>query len=356
MNCCTECFKDQEVRGYIENNSTDTGVCDCCATENVKVVDVRELEEMFLPVIQIYQPVSDLGLKKDDGEKLHTKIQKDWQIFNLRSARKINTLLKNILADVLPENSTIFSEAVVVRALEINPDPTFHEKKWENFANEIKFKNRFFLNENVDLELLQRLLGNHRKIYNKGKIFYRCRVSTKDGYSITEMGKPPREKASSGRANPPGIPYLYVSASIETTVYESRSSYLDFITVGTFKLKDELKVVSLRESIIISPFILGADIENYVIHQKYLASLGKELSKPIRRFDRELDYLPTQYLCEFVKSLGYDAIEYSSALNTGGINLAVFDDKNLSCKSVDVYEVDDVELHTTKVVLTSQRV
>jgi hypothetical protein len=353
MNCCTDCFKDQEVRGYIDNNSTDTGTCEFCSANHVKLVDARELEEMFLPVVQIYQPVTELGLSEDDGEKLYHKIQQDWEIFNLKSVRARNALLKAILADVIPENSPLFTEPVVIRVLQVSDtDPDFHEQKWGNFANEIKYKNRFFLNENVDLELLQRLMGNHRKVYNKGKIFYRSRISTKDGFTVGEMGKPPKEKTTSGRANPPGIPYLYVSATIETTVYESRSSHLDFITVGTFKLRDELKVVSLREANIISPFILEADIENYVVHQKYLASLGKELSKPIRRFDRELDYLPTQYLCEFVKSLGYDAIEYSSALNKGGINLAIFNDVNLTCKSVDVYEVDDVTLHTTKISST----
>jgi hypothetical protein len=57
-----------------------------------------------------------------------------------------------------------------------------------------------------------------------------------------------------------------------------------------------------------------------------------------------LDYLPSQYLCEYVKSLGYDAIEYGSSLKEGGINIAVFNDNKLEVKSTEVYEITSVNL------------
>ncbi|RXF67725.1 RES family NAD+ phosphorylase [Arcticibacter tournemirensis] len=144
--------------------------------------------------------------------------------------------------------------------------------------------------------------------------------------------------------------WMILIRMLMATEYESRSSYLDYLTIGTFKLTDNMSVISLRNTREISPFALESEIENYVIHQKYLGRLERELSKPVRRLDKELDYLPTQYLCEYVKSLGYDAIEYGSALHKGGINLAIFDDSKIECKSVDVYEVDSLVLHLEKVI------
>lgn len=223
-----------------------------------------------------------------------------------------------------------------------------HSEKWENFANEIKFKNRFFLTETIDLNLLDDLLSNFSKQYNKGKRFYRARVSDRNGYPVDQMGKPPAEKSTAGRANPVGIPYLYVTTKMETAVYESRSSYLDFICIAEVKLTEDIKVVSLREIASASPFVFGEQLEYYLSHQRYVIRLEQELSRPVRRFDKELDYLPSQYLCEFVKSRGYDAIEYGSSLHPGGINLAVFNDEKLVIEGTSLYEVEGVDLKFNK--------
>lgn len=75
----------------------------------------------------------------------------------------------------------------------------------------------------------------------------------------------------------------------------------------------------------------------------YLLKLEEELSKPLRKQDVNLDYLPTQYLCEFIKSLGFDGVEYRSAMAEGGYNIAVFNDNNLECISARFYEVKGVK-------------
>lgn len=350
MNCCTNCFKDKEVIGFIFSNSVGKGVCDYCNSSDVELLDPRELEELFLPIINIYQPLSVLEVAVADSKKLHEKIQSDWNIFNLRSSRRRNQLIQDIVSGTFIQSHPIFNEPVEIAAIHAaGLDTEFHERKWESFANEIKSTNRYFLKETIDLPLLAKLLRVLEKTYSKGKIFYRARISPKDGLFKEDMGKPPVDKSTSGRANPNGIPYLYVSATQKTTEYESRSSYLDYLTVGTFKLTENMSVISLRNTQNISPFVLEDGVENYVIHQKYLARLEKELSKPVRRFDKELDYLPTQYLCEYVKSLGYDAIEYGSALDKGGINLAIFNDSKIECKLVEVYEVNSMVLHLEKV-------
>ena len=59
------------------------------------------------------------------------------------------------------------------------------------------------------------------------------------------MGCPPNKLTSSGRANPQGIPYLYLSKTPETTLYETRASYLDELSIGKFKIKDKDGLVLL---------------------------------------------------------------------------------------------------------------
>jgi hypothetical protein len=351
MNCCTNCFNDKELIGFIIEYSTEKGTCDFCVATDVQLIDTRELGELFQPLLDLFKTIGELSITVAEEKLFHQKVQELWKIFKDSDDASIKKILVSILSDIVPETDPLLTLPVEIAVLF---DPALatdlHEKKWENFAEEIKYKNRFFLNETIDLTLLSDLLQSFSKSYPKGKIFYRARISDKAGFDLSRIGKPPVEKATSGRANPNGIPYLYLSTKIETVIYESRSSYLDFITIGEFKLIDTLHVISLREISTVSPFVFEDRLENYIIHQKYLSRLEQELSKPVRRFDKELDYLPSQYLCEYVKSLGYDAIEYGSSLNAGGINIAVFDDSKLEAKTVAVYEISTVDLKFNKVI------
>jgi len=349
MTCCTKCFNDKEIIGFILQESTYEGTCDSCMAPNSPLIDARELEEYFQPVIALFKPLSTLAITVANPNLLHEKLQETWNIFNLPTSAAVNTLLTGILADSIVPDDPLLVEPVEIELL-FNPSlpGDVHEKKWENFAEEIKHVNRFFLNETIDLDLLVDLFKNFTRTYSKGKIFYRARVSDIGGFEPGEMGKPPAEKTTPGRANPKGIPYLYLSTKIDTTIYESRSTYLDYISIAEFKSIESIRVVSLRAIAEISPFVFGDQLSNYITHQKYLARLEKELSRPIRRFDKELDYLPSQYLCEYVKSLGYDAIEYGSSFKTDGINLAVFNDIKLEAKTVAVYEITDVNLEFKK--------
>lgn len=344
MNCCINCFNDPEVTGFIRSNSTATGACDFCGSTGVQLVNTVELEELFQPIALCFKTCATLGIP-DSGRLMHQKIQDTWKMFRNPDEAVNKNLLGEIINHIIPAGDPLLESSVEIAVLTApGLAGDVHEQKWENFATEIKSKNRFFLNETIDLPLLANLLEYFSRTYDPGKVFYRGRVSERGGIALALMGKPPADKTTSGRANPNGIPYLYLAADVETTVYESRSTYLDFLTVAQFRLRENMKVVSLRGIDKISPVVFSDQLEKYLSHQKYLIRLERELSKPVRRYDKELDYLPSQYLCEYVKSLGYDAIEYGSSLRNGGINLAVFNDGILEPRSVEVYEITDFNL------------
>lgn len=186
------------------------------------------------------------------------------------------------------------------------------------------------------------------KYYKRGKIFYRARISSKKGFKPEDMGKPPFDKSTPGRANSKGISYLYLSSDIKTTLYETRTSLYDYVCVGEFRLLKDIKILNLRDTNKASPFSYEESLGEYIRYKKYVLRLESELSKPIRRQDSELDYLPTQYLCEFIKSLGFDGVEYRSSLNPTGFNLAVFQDQCLECTKADVYEIDSIAYESKK--------
>lgn len=64
-----------------------------------------------------------------------------------------------------------------------------------------------------------------------------------------------------------------------------------------------------------------------------------------------LDYLPSQYIADFVKSLGYDGICFFSTLNRDyhGVNYAFFNEKDFQCMDVKMIRVMNLEFHIKNV-------
>jgi len=49
------------------------------------------------------------------------------------------------------------------------------------------------------------------------------------------------------------------------------------------------------------------------------------------RLDSELDYLPTKYISDFAKYLGYDGVKYFSTFDKNSYNVALFDSSACDC-------------------------
>ena len=69
----------------------------------------------------------------------------------------------------------------------------------------------------------------------------------------------------------------------------------------------------------------------------------------MRRSASTLDYVPTQYITDFVKSIThngkaeYAGIEYKSVMHNEGYNLAVFDPDLFECIDPKVYRIDTID-------------
>lgn len=226
---------------------------------------------------------------------------------------------------------------------------------WDAFVTEIKTKNRYH-SKLINFDILEKYCSFIRKTYKTGDLFYRARISEQTGYPINEMSAPPAGKSSEGRANARGITCLYVASDVDTTLHEVRAGVFDFVSVGTFRLKQDITVVDLRAITEISPFVDGLEYLDHAINKQYLEKLNSEMSKSLRRSDSTLDYVPTQYIVDFIKSIEhngaqeYDGIEYNSTTNPGGYNLAIFNPDLFECVSVSVYDIEKLQ-YTSKKVL-----
>lgn len=349
MNCCAlNIFLDPSILLIGSTAANSSGNCPFSSQLNVPLVPLSFIGEKLETLFSLYSPAEN----EDEGVDLIDHLLDFWPgLFDLTKIHKSNIYA---LFDQIFKESGIFESSLLKKkaiflphADQSNQDFEFDLNiRWDKLSNELKYQNRFFLSEELDWDSIRTSLELLVRTYAKGSRYFRARIS-EDPIDKREMGKPPKEKANAGRANPVGIPYLYLATDPETTYYESRAGLHEQIFLGEFESKENLNVVSLERIEFLGPVEiqeLGFDLEEFVRFRGFLMKLSEELSKPIRKKDSDFDYLPTQYLCEYIKSvLGFDGVQYQSAMNPSGSNLAIFNDHKVECIGVKVLKVDEVK-------------
>jgi hypothetical protein len=142
-------------------------------------------------------------------------------------------------------------------------------------------------------------------------------------HDIARM-KPLADKAREGRANPKGIPCLYVATTIETAVSEVRPWIGSYVSVGAFRTVRELKLVDCSV-LHASPVFYFEEPSEDEIDKAVWGSIDRAFSVPVEPTDDIAGYVPTQLLAEVFKSEGYDGVAYKSAFDgEKGYNVALF--------------------------------
>lgn len=348
MICCEKCFKDIEIQAVIQSIN-QIGTCELCGKRNVYIYNTdtnNELAEMFDDLLNIYTANEDLprDYPRENINLLKDELCRRWNIFNIDNDLAYRAIT-GICYEKYLEHPEIFDAHIGI--LELNQKDYLEEHsimktfEWEDFVEGIKTKNRFHT-EYINKEVFYSFCNYIKKTYKMGTIFYRARICKDEtGYTVDQMGAPPVRYANAGRANPTGISCLYLADTDKTALNEIRAGVYDYVAIGKFVLKEDIEVVNLTIVDQISPF-WGIDNTIHAVNKKHLQKIGIDIAKPLRRHDSILDYLPTQYISDFIKSKGFAGIEYKSTMNLGGYNLAIFDEKVFECTTVDIYDIREL--------------
>lgn len=331
MPCCAVCFGDPGLaKSIIPARSTAVGNCPYCLSSDVPLVEPNQLAAEFEVVISIYEP-------DPAGKQLVEWLRLDWGLF--RHPRMDDMRARDLLAAVLDNGDIVrqpFSPATRYHA--------DHIDRWEELREELMYKNRYFPDSQIDLTRLKGLFA-YLIADDAPTEWFRARIQPSDvAFTAAEMGAPPARVVSHGRANPPGIPYLYLGSSAVSSVAETRPHTGEVATVATFELPAGLMLIDLRDPrYLVSPFLIGDEDEVGLLRADvaFLERLGIELTRPVVPQGAAIDYVPSQYLCEFIKKSGYDGVIYSSSVSEG-MNLALFDPALADCRGVVQTRVERV--------------
>ncbi len=330
MNCCAGCFGDRYLRrSIIPSRSVATGRCSYCESDGISVIQPKELTEYFELLVSAYRP-------DGSGKLLIHWFREDWALF--QHPRMDDSRAKDLLSEILDDGE------IARQTFAPANDPTAdHLSEWENLRDELMYHNRYFPEKVIDRNRLEALFPLlELDVDELPTLWYRARLRLEDvPFTVDQMGAPPKRIASHGRANPAGIPCLYLGSDHDTAISEIRPHPGEIACVADFTTPTTLKLVDLRDPRkTVSPFLLADadDIGRMRNDLPFLERLGNELTRPVIPQSAAIDYTPSQYLCEFIKKCGYQGVIYRSSVSTG-MNLALFDPSLAACGTVAQYRV-----------------
>ena len=153
--------------------------------------------------------------------------------------------------------------------------------------------------------------------------------------------KPLLRSAHEGRANPKGIPCLYLATDGETAMAEARPWVGGLISVGQFEVNRALKVIDFSnedESVLRS---YNTEPNAHVRQSIIWAQISRWFSWPVTNDPSTAEYVPTQIVAEKIRQQGFDGIRYKSFLG-GGLNIALFDPNTATLVNCGLQKVRSV--------------
>lgn len=321
--CCASCFGNPKVEEVLKASIDDHCILSCvrCRAKNVAVFPAERC--LFL-----IEPLLDLYTEDCCGISLYDCLRNDWGIFSNSPLSKAECLA--LLSDILEDSEVKdrkYSSEVGGSLL----------SEWQDFISHIQNRQRWlfdpprFLIEELSILVrsLTKPVTDFPNDLNQERL-YRARIHdlSEEGYSSSDrMGAPPPGRAFQGRLNPPGISFLYLADQPETAALEVRASRADGLSIAEFKLRAGLSFIDFRNiHIPVDPFELTSDgLRQTFQTTRLLRELAANLSAPVRDVDAAYDYIPTQFLCEFVRSEEVDCIIYPSAVRPDHANVVLFD-------------------------------
>lgn len=233
----------------------------------------------------------------------------------------------------------------------------YSKRDFRKIQISIMTQNRYLYDEET-MKIINRIkMFFDKRVYTipKDIILFRAQKGCKSydplprPYDLKRM-YPLEDSAKEGRANPKGIPYLYMATKIETAISEVRSWPGEDISVGTFKNTRDLKMIDFTSDKRCGPVV---NFDTYeILSENDIESLWGELneafSRPVSSNDNTAEYALTQLVAECVKKAGYDGLIYNSGYSDeeiNGKNIVIFDKSSLIPIDVGVYHVDRIKMH-----------
>lgn len=286
-------------------------------------IDVESLAGILSIVLDLFDAA-------ENGKSIVDAIQTELKLFNNAIKESISVVFATAIGSEFSKRSA--------QLWKLKPPPKRPFEEWDEFVRMIKYDKRFFTPEpfsgliskisseianssNSDLHHTLLPLGEKEK--KPARTIYRARINPPSGrYYIASLGAPSPEITTGGRANPHGIPYLYLASDVDTAIAETRPHKGQSVSVGSFEPERTLTLVrfgriSVMQAVMAVYFLDSEKSIHPLYVQKVFELIAESLSAPLDPSIASIDYLPTQYICEVIKQTNCDGVMFKSAMGNG---------------------------------------
>ena len=324
---CEECFLHPDIKIYIKEKGINHSCCLCHKEALcVNAVEDKGLRTIFSFLILHYyscleydnhglrqftellssdNPIISIPdecdtdvveqLTEDQPIKLFFEPPISWPLKELGSKR-----WKNILSDLEQQN---YDD---VESKCLNKLETLIQKNLtSDYSNNYWFRAR---------------IGNEEKKMKLDEYGYECPI--KSPFLGKDISAPPPSKAVECRANRTGISHLYLATTIDTAIAEVRPAPGHYVSIGTFKVDEDLKILNLCHTNILDYVSQESDYDDYVLYDIFRSEFETPLTP-----DKSNRYYKSQFITDIAKRCGADGLMFNSSVSTG-INLVLFNTSN----------------------------
>jgi len=228
-------------------------------------------------------------------------------------------------------------------------------RSYSHFERAIKHQSRYIHSTEVEtfFQTVLKTAEGRIESFPKDSILWRAQLGHGWRFENEEVGEipaphepermhPTTGRATEGRANPKGIPYLYLASNRETALAEVRPWVGSYVSVGQFKIVREIKVVNCATDERKGFTFYFKEPSPKKREEAVWSDIDKAFAKPVTPTDDVADYVPTQVLSELFKSEGFDGIGYRSSLGDG-YNITLFDINSAEIINCFLYEVNGIK-------------
>lgn len=106
----------------------------------------------------------------------------------------------------------------------------------------------------------------------------------------------------------------------------------------------------MKKRLNIIDLTLPSNINTDISNREFFLMLFISMSFSTPTKFGEHDYIVSQYIAEFIKSLDYDGVKFRSSLCNNGINITIYDKQNCTFMKSEVYRVDCIDISSTKIL------
>jgi len=325
VEACVLCFAPG-AEALLDAAQASEGICALCNTRG-RVWSTAAWGEALRSVAGVYQASAVAE------NSLGNVLTERWSLFSAQAEGDRFAFLDAVLTE-------LGSPLRTASAVELASADYDAQQLWERFASEIKESHRwFFPTRHYVEEALEHCVAMRRvDDWPKSRKMYRARVCPGVSTELHwhDMAAPPRSLATAGRANTRGLPVLYAATKSHVALYECRPSRSAFVAVSQMRPTKRMTIANFAPSAdnLPNPFDRTDEdpLEAWQILRasEFGAIVSRELSRPLRDSDSVLDYVPTQFVADYIASHGFDGLRYQSSFGgsrgePAGDNIVLFD-------------------------------